>query len=244
MKAIAISSRIIDTALLRFLESSNPDERLELWRLERINTVDSGTWPGNLRAGRGNVYVHIFPTREAEPLDLARDEVWQVLQTLKTPSGSGRGRPTFDGYLITDSYNDEVETYSHWFFDRCVELVIAGAAWQERPFGTTASPEKWILDPLRLQAQIIEAVKVGIEGALRLGAEADFQLGLAITDVMGIEYRVQDRRTYSNRPPSVDRDRLIFPLLALDRSPEESTEVLRPWLDRLWQAGGFQAALK
>ncbi len=218
-----------------FLGSAELGRRLLDWRIERLSRLRDNQ---NLRAaGPGQMVVHILPARDPESgigvVEMAKQD--QQFQPMGGHYADWRNN--FDGRLLFRSATTPgvVSAYTQVFRNGRVESVL-GEVIRESSYQTT----DLALNPDFAIASLFAATRKLILGLSDCGVLGPY---VVMVSFIGIGGSILRRNHWGfgsgNR---VDRDDLLLEPFTIDDSsfPEGWQSVMRPMLDTLWNAYGFQ----
>ncbi len=219
------------------MRTENWKERADQWRRSRVELVEGGEAPVQLRPD-GALHVHLVPMPTGgPPTNLADQTVQRELLKVRPRFATGwNHRMTYDGFLVARELpgsGKENHWYCLWFHDGSVEYVFGDLVRRgtEEPYGRMAG--------LDVEASI-EAAVSGVLGVQVPGVvSAPFIVFVSLSGVgqttlpLGPEYR------WDGADTPIDLDVLLIPGLFAEKTPDDLLPFLAPAINRIWQAAGF-----
>ena len=214
-------------------------EKINRFRLERLANILAGETPVTL-GGKAIIVLHLCPLRSFDP-------AYQVnLAPLRKPPhglpllyrhATSRG-DDFDGYLAAHRPDGISSGFTYAFKTGCLEAVDTGIL-EPRQEGELSIPSG-VFDPKLVEqtAALFSTLKI-------LGAEPPVVLMLSILRTKGYSFLLGPRYdTYGTKP--INRDQLLLPAVIVeDFAPSivNAATFLRPLLDSVWNACGYERSL-
>lgn len=218
-----------------FLFSENLSERIRRFRKERVEQIANDEAPVRLK-NAVRVVLHWMPLAAIElghQVDLvAINQKWnEVVLLSRYRVKALTHRYNLDGLLLTSYPSDgKCAEYMQFFRNGCIEGV-----------GTDfANPEpKWPIVCLYLEPILCEIC----ENHLKMCRATGVGLPVAIMlSLIGVEGRTI-ASDYENTSFVFDRDILLFPEIIISEDTPPLAEQLKPMMDMLWQAAGWEKSL-
>lgn len=214
-----------------FLASSALGENLRRFRFERIAKAIENDVPLPLGEG-AKILLHLVPLSALDPTTI-RDvvtggrDLQLRMEPMSGPGGWSR-RYNFDGLM---TFPSGVASYVQLFRSGIIEAA-------EGDFF------KWTQDGKSIPTTALEdAILKAVPRYLRLQKEVGVPLPIAVLltliGVKGFALSLPHRYLVYSRM-GVDRDVLPIPEVMVQSYEAPEHEILRPVLDALWQAGGFE----
>lgn len=196
------------------------------FRSRRLELMSSDLNPITLEKG-AKVLLHLVPKTAFDGLTSVD------LESIDRPlfplfSGSGNVRFNFDGRLTYSDGTEGVRSYVQLFHSGVIEAVYVFAERDDRRIIPGTALRSNLIDGTAsyLKKQQMLDVKLPVAVAVTLSAVKGHRLAVA-----------DDYESYDHYP--IDRDTLLIPHAFIDSFDSEISQVMRPLLDRLWNAGGF-----
>jgi hypothetical protein len=222
-------NRPLDTAEIRsaFALSESWAEHVRRFRDERIARIAGDDTPTKVRDAT-RLLVHLVPlaaARRGFAIDL------QVLTSRKPQPvyWANSYSPTFnvDGLLIVgDEHNGQSHTYSQFFRDGAVEVVL-----------TTVADEQHVY-PTRIEPHVIKTLNV--YAPILVGAGAEYPFTVLVT-LLGMKGLICPSDQWGEGPKvPLPRDVVLLPDAVVEGADADLPAILRPTFDALWQCLGHE----
>jgi len=214
-----------------FLLSETISQQARLFRQDRLTSLMAGEGPVQFN-GNPKTILHVIPFSAFESgfrIDFSQFDINSEKMSPIHSRGHS-GKYNFDGYLRYTRGDDSVNTYVQLFHQGIVEAVNTSLAddWYGTP--TIAS--------LLFEQEIIEAlpqyVKLLNEDC---NLSPPYFIMLTLMGIKGFIMAPPSNRFSSSYP--IDREHLIIPEVILETTKFDSTSVLKPLFDNIWQASGW-----
>ncbi|HEX8451436.1 MAG TPA: ATP-binding protein [Longimicrobium sp.] len=223
----------LDVAELRaqFLGSANAVERIRRFRDERLARIVAGEGAFDM-SGPALIVLHLVPLRLADsgtPFDV-RLSGRQTLSLAPLYSNGWDKRYNVDGFATFSRSGPRIGSYVQVFRHGAIEAV-----------------EARLLDPGQANQRTIPAMLLAtelVESVLKyLAAQRELSVQLPIVVMLGLVgikgYQVAAGQRWFLSGVAVDRDIVTCPEVIVEDWDADVTQVLRPCLDAIWNAGGF-----
>jgi hypothetical protein len=204
-------------------------QRTRDFRLERLARVVSGETPAPLKEG-AKIVLHLIPLSAFEPgtkfdvNSLGRDAS-RIIPMYVT---SWSDRFNFDRLLGYSSHS-----YLQVFRNGIIEAVEA-LLLEDR------NGER-IIPSIAYEKELLKALPRFLSIQKELGVDPPLFIMLSLVGVKGYTMAV-DRFLMENSHP-IDRDTLQVPEVMIERFDIDSTEVMRPAFNAVWNAAGFPRSM-
>lgn len=229
----------MDIAQIRqaFLFSENLGAHVRRFREERVARIAADEAPLPLRHAE-RVVLHFVPLAAMEPghqIDLgAIEKEWSKIILLGShqPGPHGR-RYNLDGLLLTRHAGDG---YTQFFRDGCIESVGADFA--------VELPERRLLASEALETALFTVCETHQKLYRTESIETPLAIMLSLIGVKGCAMALPHyRRMFSEANQVFDRDVLLFPEIIISEGTSPLALQLKPMIDMLWQAAGWEKSL-
>lgn len=225
----------VDELRSAFLASATAEERVERFRAERLLRIQSGDTPVRLDAAE-KLVLHVVPLLGRPGTNLLDpNAVTELFPQLKPMwSGSPEYRFNLRGIALHPRLQDDGSTFSYLqvFRDGSFEAVTTGPIRREEDQNYIRSLE---VEPL-----LIKSTRDYLTAQTRLGVEGP---RLVMVSFLGIkDYMVlpkTENRHWLSYGLPLPFDDLILPEVQATDDTVDSAELLRPVLDVMWQAAGW-----
>lgn len=217
------------------LRNHDWQDRVLTQHRERVVALRSNDGPISVHEGL-MILTHVTPLSDQPQLDITRSAVRERLDSVGSPLRGRHGRwYTFDGYLMADPAPGALAcSYRLCYYDGRVEACYVSS----RVGDSDSNPPRISIHDL--EDEIIGMFMDDVEVMKILNVAPPLGLLLAVSGVHGHIYTAPHDDHYDLRDRLPFRtDPLIFPPLLIEEYPNEIRPILKPLLDRLWQAGGF-----
>ncbi len=233
--------RFMDVPEIRsaFTLAETTMEKINRFRLERLANILAGETPVTL-GGKAIIVLHLCPLRSFDP-------AYQVnLAPLRKPP---HGLPTlyihatswgddFDGYLAANRPDGISSGFTYAFKTGCLEAVDTGIL-ESRREGELSIPSG-LFEP-----KLVEQTAALFSTLKAIGTEPPVVVMLSILRTKGYSFLLGSRYdTYGTKP--INRDQLMLPAVVTeDFTPSivNAATILRPLLDSVWNACGYERSL-
>ena len=154
-------------------------------------------------------------------------------------SGGWNYRINFDGFLVIESHATRSTSYGYvqMFRNGCIESVNTSLLLpiNGQPFIPSQSFEEELIQVLKpyVTAQRELGVEMPIFVMLSLVGVSGYQMGVA-SSPLGLSLR---------RGQPIDRDVLLIPEIMLEDFEFDSSGILRPLFDAVWNAAGWSRSM-
>lgn len=218
------------------LQSESLNEKIRRFRLERLGNIIAGETPTTLLPG-ARIVVHLIPIGSfGSNTAVNFDEMESYDRSLTAPMihtdsyWHTQFRYNLDGYLTYISPQDnEGWAYNQIFRDGTIEMV-----------------EAWAINDNRQGAKIWTAYAEMLTGSAivralslqkQLGLEPPIVGMVSLTGVKG--YEVSGGGIFGNNGVRFTKDTLLLPDIKVESLSNPADTDIRPILDAIWNAGGF-----
>lgn len=215
-----------------FLLSSRIEEKIRGFRDQRLSLIESGEAPANFPSGP-KLVLHSIPFQSVAPGSSLLFEVAELRTASTNLKGALRStldpRPNLDGWLLhAQHYGQTVQM----FRNGVLEFVDGEPAQQMGDL--RHEEERWLLPGNRFGADVVEVAGrfLKTHEAMGLGPPSLLLISLLGTRGCGIASQPQIR--------TFDREVGPLPDVLVDEFGADVRELVRPVLDIVWQAAGFQ----
>jgi hypothetical protein len=226
----------VDEVRSAFLLSESIADRVRQYRAERLGKIISGETPVRMPQ-TPKFILHVVPAgsfssdRRIDLLPVT--ENWGDW-LLPIRFGGASSRYNLDGFLsyaVTGA--DQSPSYIQLFNNGCIEAVVS--------FNPALTNQDRILPARGYEKLIIQETN----RFLRIGSKLGFSLPLFVMisfhGVLG--YAIRTRSSFSGNSDAIDRDDLILPEVMFNDFETDTTKVLKPAFDSLWNAGGWPGSM-
>lgn len=227
----------LDVQQLRraFLENSTVAERIRSFRADRLASIIAGSTPVPMVRG-SKLVVHLVPFDAfySEPQFDMRGQLPVNLFRPLTESAL-RDRLTFEGKMVVDVSRDGLSpSYLHFYRNGVVEIVDASILNHSMP----SHPGLRYIPSLGVERLIVTGVDRGLRLMRHVGATAPVAVSFTLTDVKDMILITSDNWELFERHPILNTH-LFFPDAVFAELTDRIGPLLRPLIDLLWNAGGF-----
>jgi hypothetical protein len=214
-------------------------EKINRYRLERLGNILAGETPVTL-GGKAIIVLHLCPLRSFDP-------AYQVnLNPLREPPHdlpllyihATWWGDDFDGYLAANRPDRISSGFTYAFKNGCIEAVDTGIL-EPRGEGKLEIPSG-VFD-----CKLLEQTGSLFSTLNTIGAEPPVVLMLSILRAKGYTFLLGPRYNCDGSKP-INRDQLLLPPVIvenLDPSFDNAATLLRPLLDAIWNACGYERSL-
>lgn len=216
--------------------SDSTTERIKNFRMERINNIVSENYPTTLPESP-KIVLHIVPFgafHPAGPFDIVA--ISEESTHLRPMNASGwSNRFNFDGYLSFNGGGDNTTSYVQIFRNGSIEAVECRLL---APFNGKKS-----IPSLAYELEILRALQHYLPFQEKSGIEPPLIVMLSLIGVkdyiMGVDY---GRFSYEDTYP-IDRNMLLLPEVLFEQFNLETSKVMRPIFDAVWNAAGWPRSM-
>jgi hypothetical protein len=228
----------LDVSELRasFALSETTAERIRNFRIERLSKIVAGETPVPLD-NTPKIVLHIIPFSAFDPT--ARFDVSSLASDISrlapiTPS-SFSYRHNFDGFLTYSQFSASASTHSYLqiFRNGIIEAVDAFFTDNSNRTISSVAYEKGLRDALPRFLSIQK----------QLGVEPSLLIMLSLLGVSSYTMAVDHSRFRRSDIHPIDRDALLVPEVVVESFECDSTEVMRPIFDAIWNAAGWPQSM-
>ena len=221
-----------------FLSTASESDRIREFRLDRISAILRKDTPVHLH-DQPKIILHMIPLSRRSSIDTGHriftsrpgHDVFLPFAEL-----AERHRVNFDGVL---AYEDSDQTPTSWSYaqlyrDGKIEAVSACLIDPKHP----DDYKSW--RPVS-ETKVFNAVTQYLALLNQIGVDLPILIMLTLTDVKG--YGVMGSDRYGSPETDghkIDRDILMLPEVLCEDFDMDSETLLRPALDALWRAGGYE----
>ena len=209
---------------------------MSAFRSDRVAKLLASEGPLRLEPNP-KVIVHLLPVSafaESTAVDLKAAQMLstQEFQPMGPPHSYGP-QFNFDGYLVSSEIGTPplCDSYVQLFRNGTIE-----AAWT----GFTREMAL-LIDPL--EREIIQAVPRYLKLQRKLGVEPPLFVVVSLIGVKGLLIMTRDQMKWQFVSKQIDRDVLLLPEVSIEESGSNTSELVRPALDTIWQASGWSRSL-
>lgn len=217
-----------------FAQSQATVERLRLFRLERIGRILAGETTVPLKPAPKTI-LHVFPLAKANTISMAGLKERGVKLAPFTTQGFDI-KYNIDGAYSHDYLNNDGQSEGYFQVYRNGSVEVASAdltdIYQQNGFIPSWSFEERIVSTL-------DNIKAMYE---RHCIEPPYFLALSLLGVKGYEMAIE-RRSLAWRMKEIDRDDLLLPEVFIEDAGFESSRLLQPVFDIVWNAAGYERSL-
>jgi hypothetical protein len=231
----------LDTAELRaaFAASESARTFVRSFRNERLGRLIADETPVPLLPNPKMV-IHLIPLAASDathPFDVAAlgDDRYPDLEYFRPPYASGWSyRVNFDGALTYSPWQEGLaRSYAQVFRNGAIEAVESTLLrTTDRPRIASFSLEKALIDALAMYLRLLSALE----------ASPPIALAVTLLGVRGLLMALPSDRISISEEHPIDRDNLIIPETLIERFADESSQLLRPHINAIWNAVGWNAS--
>ena len=226
----------LDVGELRtaFTLSQNTTDRIRSFRHKRLEMILSGETPINMDAG-AKIVLHIIPIGAFDPasnLDVASLKQQSPALLYETGKTGRSGRYNFDGFL---SFSDTYPSYTQTFRNGIIEAVDACMV---IPINDRTNIQR------EYEEKIIQGVNKYTSIQEKLGAEPPFFIFLSLLDVKGYSMSGNSLSNFGSLRANhqIERNNLLVPEVMIESFDFESSKVMKPIFDAVWNACGYSGS--
>lgn len=225
----------LDVAQIRvgFLEAEAAYDRVRRFRLERVASILGGETPIRLGPGPKAIF-HALPLSPTEVwsrvVSMGEDEIGS--RRLPPLAGTpGNWRYNLDGFVVHTVRDDlSIQTYVQLFRDGGIEAVSGGILVQDSRRGGFYG--------LGLEEALIRGLSAYQRFWGELGVAGPMAMGLILSGIKG--WKVLAFPGFlGDREETFDREVAVLPEVLVQDVGAPTDQVLKPMLDRVWNAGGW-----
>jgi len=227
----------MDTDELRraFTLTDSVYAQISAFRQSRVEMVAAGETPMPLMPG-GKVILHLIPVssfRSRQMFDVAA--MPQLGTEFPPMAAPGYHRLNLDGHVAYGGGRNggACRSYTQFFRNGSVEAVLADVVREDKQEGKLllADHYEWTLTQ---ENQFFKRLLASLRG---VGVQPPVWCFLTIAGVKGARIPTDDHFPDENR--AIDRDTLMLPECVIDDLEVDSSVILRPMFDLVWNASGF-----
>jgi len=232
----------VDEIRSAFIGSESVAQRLREFRSDRIAKIIANETPVKLQ-GTAKMVLHIVPLSSFTSsinINLSLIESKKVkLQNIDSSDRSDQ-RYNFDGFVTYGfSQKSIYQAYTQIFRNGLIEAVQSFKFKDVMPFCDLNNKLIYSLD---YEDILIKA----LEGYLNLQKMLDLNppilVMLSLLGVKGYKMFIQGRDNDIDPGKKIDRDNLVVPEIVVDDFDSQSSDILRPVFDTIWQACGWNGS--
>jgi len=229
--------RALDVHEIRsdFLAGSDAAKRIQNFRDERIGKIVADEAPVRVDPG-AKLIAHVVPIADDAQLDVSR--LAGKLTPMGFTAGGSNHRHNLDGFVAFDGSERPSYGYSMAFRNGAIEGVSHVGVYTPIP------PKPPSINGRRVETDALVAIR---DFARLLRHEAfvgPLSVLISLVGTLGKRVVVNDDDDWRARNKyTIDRDVVLLPDVVLDGIDEDLTQVMKPALDRLWQASGHARSL-
>lgn len=219
-----------------FLASEGIAEKLERFRMDRINKLASGTTPVPM-SSEHLVVLHLLPVVSARP------EIQFSIPELKLATKDHQLRPiassgwgpmcNMDGLIYASNWRDR--TYHSY-----VQLYRNGFLEASDSYTLTANDQKLIAS-IAWERDLLEVFKGYLEALNNLKLSPPYAASITLIHVRGYSMHVSPR--FRNPGGPINRDHLLTREILIESLDERPETILRPLFDQVWNACGWEQSI-
>jgi hypothetical protein len=233
----------VDQLRAAFLFSSTISERIERVRERLVDYILQAKSTIPIATGAPMLLMQVVPYESLEPSRLidivaADSDAYATL----APVGQGGTQRRFnaDGILgyVTDKDRDGktfISAYTQLYRTGVIES--ADTTMLRRGRGMSAENGISLIPSTKLEIELIAAVRRFTALQKRLGISPPVVVLVSLLNVDGFVLAVNEKHGYSSS--AVDRPHASLPSVVINNYEDRAETVLRPVLDTLWNAGGW-----
>lgn len=211
-------------------------QRMKDFHLQRVSAVEKADSPLQQRAG-GILVLHLIPECCVFSQSKLDGDILKEQGTRIRPLGDRGGNTRFnvDGFLNYSGY-EEVRAYSHLFRDGRLEAVMSDVGY---PVDRHTEKSPYAIRCGLIERSIFDVVHAYLRFCQEIEIVPPVWLFSALVECEG--FRVMtDRRFHDLSDQAVDRSPAVLPELKIKELNNDPQQLLHPWCDWLWQAGGIE----
>lgn len=212
-------------------------QKMADFHLQRVSAVATGDVPLQQRDG-GILVLHLIPESCVFSRNLLDGRALKEAGTRIQPLGAHGGCARFnvDGFLNCSGHQ-QVDAYSQLFRDGRLESVMSDVGY---PLNSQTERSSYIVRSGLLERSVFDIVQAYLRFCKTIGFEQPVWLFSALVECEG--FRMTDGFRDMSRK-AVDRSPAVLPELEITSFDTVIEQLLRPWCDGLWQAGGHECSL-
>jgi hypothetical protein len=228
----------LDVGELRalFLLSDTAAERMRTFRADRVASIISGHTFVHIE-DPPTIVLHFIPLRAFEPGHLVPLEKVagkaEPLQPMEA-SGWGPARYNFDGVICNGKGVKSSESYVQLFRNGILESVLTG-------LGYDNDKGQRMISLTYLEKVILSAVARYLSTQRLIGVEPPIFIALSLIGVEGANW-VLPQSLRHHPVNDINRDLFLFSEIMLEDYGQKYYSIIRPVLDMLWNAAGFESS--
>jgi len=218
-----------------FILSETLSEKIKQFREKRISDIFANNTPIPLLESP-KIAVHLIPMSSFNPrhnYDFKELSLYDI-QPMKGANFSKRYN--IDGILTFSSFpgKDRSHSYVQLYRNGIIEAVNSFLLWPK-------NNEK-IIPITKIERTIIESVPRYIEVYKKFNLDTPIFLFLTLIDVK--DYKIPERgKWWFDEIYPIDRDIVLIPEIIIEKYDFNSPQLLKPILDSVWNACGFERSL-
>jgi hypothetical protein len=230
---------IMETMQLRqaFTLSETIFDRIKLFHREHVELIKEHRSP-ILTEGVSHLIMHLIPQESFSAYSLFDVEVIKTAMGAYSNSFSF-GRYNMDGYVLCDCPNRETgknRSYIQAYRNGVIEYVKCNIV--RKPFKAN-DDTLFVLYPDCLESDAIAYIAKHYEYFMELGIHPPIWCFVTLSHVKGSCIWYRDSMVTVDVGNPIDRDVLDLPELRIDDYSAEPREILKPVINMMWNAGGW-----
>lgn len=210
---------------------------LRAFRAERVGRIVSDETFVPVGSGPKVIFhgIPLQPSRLGEQI-LAEPYFRRGSYLVPFDMSGGTSRHNLDGYVTYGREIYGVSAYVQVFRDGALEAVGRASTGRSKQ-----NDDRLVFNATDAERDVIQGLHQWIKTWTQYREPGPIMLGLTITGVRH-HHIMTDWPGYDLRPFTIDRDVLLIPEVVIEDFSKESEELLRPLLDGMWQAGGWEGS--
>lgn len=215
-----------------FLLADSIEERIRNFRIDRISKIVAEETPIPL-AREPKVVLHIIPIAAFSPsrtlLDVSfLSRISRETGILPIWPGYSGNRYNLDGYMLHDRPTGESYSYLQIFRNGVIESVTTKLIGRDQ----TISGKFF-------DGYVYRAAKKYLDFERRIDIKAPYLIMLSLLDVYGCKL-IPGNAPWERTDDIIDRKVLLVPEVLVDDSESSYDKIIRPILDAVWNATGYE----
>ena len=219
-----------------FMLSDTLARRIDEFRVSRIASIVGDGAPVKLRDGL-RVVLHLIPisafaTRQQVPIQDFPD---LYLQLLPVSGGNIDYHLNFDGLVVASGTDrNAFRAYTQLFRSGVLEFVRVYEADGDAKYVPSASYE----------IELLKSYSAGVGVLRKLAIDPPLVVLVTLANAKGYRLGVgKTERFFTNEPIPFDRDVMLIPDVQVESLEQRDIDVLRPMIDIIWNAGGYERSM-